>query len=482
MMNYIKLQVNYVDMLLLVALKLSFNINYRNKYITTNEIYEYLRSLQENAIERGNIVTIPSKKVISNEMGRLYRMGFLSRKRVPRKVTTKSGKIAHRGFEYRYSLTKQGVKYLRYILQNSPSEVEEEERITPIVKAKIDQMRREGEIPSIWDELQLKGAIRIADKHIFSNKEKEERGLFTPKGWSPLVRKLQKEIENKKFELIKIEKEYYELRDENQDLKNELEKSKKKSKEYTNKIEEYEKLQKEGESKDREISNLKEEIAQLRNELSRERIERKKLMMQLEEKDREIDILKNLYKLLSDNYKKIEEEKEKLKNENNKLLEERGKFMNLFYEYFNYSPPTSPVYNFAAEITEKGVKLKWNTKEPSGISRYIISRNDEYIGVLDAAQNEYLDRDVEEGARYRYRVIVEKGEKFLQSKEIQLTYSKSNVGLTYTPHRIYSSIERALRNAKTADESEDDQSSWVDEIMNAIRDLSSLYLDERKEE
>ncbi|NPA75860.1 MAG: hypothetical protein GXO25_07280, partial [Euryarchaeota archaeon] len=54
-----------------------------------------------------------SLKRISNDFGKLYRMGFLSRKRIPREVMY-NGKRVTKGYEYSYSLTNNGVNYMYY--------------------------------------------------------------------------------------------------------------------------------------------------------------------------------------------------------------------------------------------------------------------------------------------------------------------------------------------------------------------------------
>ena len=56
-------------------------------------------------------------KLISNDLRRLYAMGFLKRRRVKRLCRTKSGKTCFRGYEYRYSISSQGWKYLRYLME-----------------------------------------------------------------------------------------------------------------------------------------------------------------------------------------------------------------------------------------------------------------------------------------------------------------------------------------------------------------------------
>jgi len=48
-----------------------------------------------------------STKSISNELRRLYLMGFLKRKRIKRECETKSGKTCFRGYEYVYTISRR---------------------------------------------------------------------------------------------------------------------------------------------------------------------------------------------------------------------------------------------------------------------------------------------------------------------------------------------------------------------------------------
>ncbi|HEV8387135.1 MAG TPA: hypothetical protein VGQ03_05895 [Nitrososphaera sp.] len=56
-----------------------------------------------------------STKRISGDLDRLYRMGFVRRRRVRRKVISRTGIPVFRGFEYRYVINKQGWQYLQYL-------------------------------------------------------------------------------------------------------------------------------------------------------------------------------------------------------------------------------------------------------------------------------------------------------------------------------------------------------------------------------
>lgn len=59
-------------------------------------------------------------KRISADLDRFYRMGLLKRRKVRRLIEReRDGKQFHRGWEYAYSLSKQGLKYTGYLKANS---------------------------------------------------------------------------------------------------------------------------------------------------------------------------------------------------------------------------------------------------------------------------------------------------------------------------------------------------------------------------
>ncbi len=55
-------------------------------------------------------------KLISNDLRRLYMMGFLRRRKVPRTCTDKKGRKRKCGYKYRYMLNNQAIKYLSYLM------------------------------------------------------------------------------------------------------------------------------------------------------------------------------------------------------------------------------------------------------------------------------------------------------------------------------------------------------------------------------
>jgi len=71
--------------------------------------------LREAFLSDPKLVVRTSRKTISNDLRRLYFMGFLKRRRVKRKCKTKSGKTCFRGYEYKYFISSQEWKYLKYL-------------------------------------------------------------------------------------------------------------------------------------------------------------------------------------------------------------------------------------------------------------------------------------------------------------------------------------------------------------------------------
>ncbi len=58
-------------------------------------------------------------KIVSNDLRRLYMMGFLRRRRVKRECRTKSGKKGYKGYKYMYRINRQGWDYIEYLLKGT---------------------------------------------------------------------------------------------------------------------------------------------------------------------------------------------------------------------------------------------------------------------------------------------------------------------------------------------------------------------------
>jgi hypothetical protein len=67
------------------------------------------------------LVSKYTPKRISNDLDRLYKMGFLGARRVKRPVTTKKGTTCYRGYKYNYYVTVQGKRYYNYLLNPAES-------------------------------------------------------------------------------------------------------------------------------------------------------------------------------------------------------------------------------------------------------------------------------------------------------------------------------------------------------------------------
>lgn len=98
------------------------------------------------------------RKLISNDLRRLYAMGFLKRRRVKRKCKTKGGKTCYRGYEYKYSLSSQGLKYLAYMGRGGEEEEELEGLEDLLIKIILEKKAPEEIRDLLWEfyQTQLK--------------------------------------------------------------------------------------------------------------------------------------------------------------------------------------------------------------------------------------------------------------------------------------------------------------------------------------
>ena len=101
------------------------------------------RSITESEGFKEDQTMLPevSTKLISNELRRLYSMRFLKRERIKRECKTKSGKTCFRGYEYVYTISRQGWKYLEFLKnperQDNESFVSLADRISLYIMTKI---------------------------------------------------------------------------------------------------------------------------------------------------------------------------------------------------------------------------------------------------------------------------------------------------------------------------------------------------------
>ncbi|AGB05362.1 hypothetical protein AciM339_1509 [Aciduliprofundum sp. MAR08-339] len=271
--------------------------------LTTREFWECL--VKNNILAGKNIEELPSKKLVSNELRRLYQMGLMNRKKVPRVVRTKKGNIGKKGFEYKYTLSKQGWRYIVYIIKirndyNITHLTPEEEflldkfREWEIIDNEKDEMsmklfikhlknteslgkwvglfhtdtekegiidilKKSGHIKSIKGEGIMIKILNIENKHKFQPRWKitEERYKRSLREKERVLKKLQSEIKEKD-ELIKnLKKHCEELEKEKMDAYSEI-------KVLKNKIDslkiEILKLKEEGIIKDFKIKKLQSEV------------------------------------------------------------------------------------------------------------------------------------------------------------------------------------------------------------------------------
>jgi hypothetical protein len=61
-------------------------------------------------------------KHASNDLRRLWKMGFLTRSRRQRRCLTPTGRLCNRGFEYKYMLSSQGIKHVQWLETWKPIE------------------------------------------------------------------------------------------------------------------------------------------------------------------------------------------------------------------------------------------------------------------------------------------------------------------------------------------------------------------------
>gem|GEM_PF-2041725 len=134
---------------------------------TSRELSDRLREASTPEVIKPVLISHPSfpkiyhrfsRKMISNDLRRLYAMGFLKRRKVKRKSKTKSGKICYRGYEYKYSLSSQGLKYLAYMARGGEKEEEWEGLGDLLIKIMLEKKAPEEARDILWEfyQTQLK--------------------------------------------------------------------------------------------------------------------------------------------------------------------------------------------------------------------------------------------------------------------------------------------------------------------------------------
>ena len=443
MMNIIKYTLDYQELLILLAQALglyTFDNSYKNKFITTKRLCDYLKSVQTLMRENGVMLIIPSRKVVSNEMARLYRMGFLSRRAVPRKVKTKSGKIVNRGIEYQYSFTKQGMKYLAYLIKNGSGSLPEE--LDPELEVILSKMRKEGEIKSYENEIELREMTKLMWKIWFKEKDDGKIKVFTPKGWSPANKKLIKILDHEKLiKNINIE-QAYEFRDENEKLKEKIKE-----------------LEEELEKKNKEIERLQGELKKCK-----EKKENKAFNME----QREIAAKRN-YSISFDK-KPVKKSMDDFENTRKKLEEYKGKHAKDInkepeltismkisddadsYEKASIMWAARLLSTLSLEIKKSGIIIRWIKPQNFGKKvEYVIFKNGKEYARVSSDKEWFLDKDVQENESYEYYVRAIVGNSYSDSPKIQVTYKKENEGVVYTPFDSHHSVEWSIHHPEDLD-------------------------------
>lgn len=155
-----------------------------------------------------------SIKMISNDLGRLWKMGFLKRTLVKRRCETSQGKKCFRGREYKYSISKHGWSYLRYLNEKTDwlqRHLEEKYWLADMLirrylDSNVPEERREYEWNS-WELAKLTQLSKRKGYRRFPMRKDyiEYRAEMNEK--DDLVRKLNKELEGELEEKEKLVKQ-----------------------------------------------------------------------------------------------------------------------------------------------------------------------------------------------------------------------------------------------------------------------------------
>ena len=419
---------DYVSMLRLVGSLMESNERIKERgCFTTREIYKilvkYAKHLKGTTLKD---YEVPSKKVISNELYRLYKMGFLTRKKIRRSVRTKTGKRAYRGYQYCYSISSSGWNYLGYLKRID--EEDKEKRMYEVDgfgEMFVEKLKSYGRIKNEGEEKFLRFMLRE-----FGFKPPERNPVYGSKRTKRYIKELEKKIKmleanieelkkkiKEKDEAIKekegILKEYKELLDV---TKREVKKNTQEIKELNEKLKDCQyKLKMEA---------MWRAIHSIGKESDAEKVEAGKFS-----KDQIVGILEQTQKLEKEyedilpDAQKLRDENERLRSELARCKEEYNKLQNLLSEllrdvdgakeYMKFKEmgrllaPGKP-RDLRAEVTDEGIKLKWKVPEYLGnpiLSQYVVHRNNKPLKLLPSTQEEYLDRDVKEGETYEYYVL-----------------------------------------------------------------------------
>jgi len=172
-----------------------------------------LSNLEEEAFTSSLVAYRLKKPVreISNDLRRTHQMGFLRRKRVKHLCLSKNGQLCYKGYEYIYSLSKQGRSHLKWMIEQKPIE---DLALIKLAKEILDHLPRE-----LKYKLFNYVAIRNSHKYKGPNRQLRMIDKIVPIAFLLLEnQRLAKEYFNLVMEYLKKFKENDGYRDQISDL------------------------------------------------------------------------------------------------------------------------------------------------------------------------------------------------------------------------------------------------------------------------
>ena len=157
---------------------------YGSEEFDTQTVAKDLKTLLYGVIDDPKLEERLRPKLISNDLRRLYTMGFLRRRKVDRECVNKRGKRYNCGYKYMYQINNQGWKYLKILLKNAKSE----DDLLQFLKKTMKEAIQEARIARLGFEklmaLELFENGRILDaKQILENVNEDIDRRFRGKGY-----------------------------------------------------------------------------------------------------------------------------------------------------------------------------------------------------------------------------------------------------------------------------------------------------------
>lgn len=98
----------------------ALTFKYKSTTFSTRDVYnlfmDYVRMTSGDTLFPLRNITM---KRLSGDLDRLYRMGFLNRRKTIREIRQKSPMPSNRGFQYLYKVSKQGWQYSAYLQKDN---------------------------------------------------------------------------------------------------------------------------------------------------------------------------------------------------------------------------------------------------------------------------------------------------------------------------------------------------------------------------